>query len=352
MAGNDSDEQNEYADRVPRILLAHGGGGKKMNRLLDEVFLPAFDNDVLASRHDGAVFPLCDDGRRGALTTDSYVVTPLFFPGGNLGDLAVHGTVNDLAVCGAEPQFLSAGFLLEEGFPTHKLEEIVQTMKTRAEDTGVKVVTGDTKVVDREEGEPEMMINTTGFGVLDHDQELKPSCIRPGDRILINGDIGAHGMTILAEREGIEMDTPIESDTMPVHRLIQDLIRNGIDIHCARDLTRGGLATAAIELAEASGTGITLRESVLPVTDPVKSACEMLGMDPEHVACEGRCMVIVPEPQAQDVLALMEDHDQAPEPVELGEVVAEHEGSVVMEGPIGGSRFLNMPGGEQLPRIC
>ncbi len=345
---NDSDS---FVERVPQILMAHGGGGKKMNELIDELFLPAFGNPSLNKRHDGAVLDRNHENGQPVLTTDSYVVTPLFFPGGNIGDLAVHGTVNDLAMCGATPEYLSAGFILQEGFPTELLGTIVESMKKRAEETGVELVTGDTKVVEARDSEG-VYINTTGVGRVREGVELDPDRIVPGDVILVNGDIGKHGMTIMARREGLNLETEIRSDTMPVHTVIEDLLRADIPVHCARDLTRGGLASASIELAETGQRQFTIHEREVPVSEAVRGACELLGMDPEHVACEGRCIVFVPRDEADRALDVMNENPQAPEPAIIGAVSDERPGTVVMEGPIGGSRFLEMPGGEQLPRIC
>jgi hydrogenase expression/formation protein HypE len=324
------------------ILLAHGGGGKLTNQLLEEIFLPAFGNAALEARHDGAVLNV--NGARLAFTTDSYVVRPLFFPGGNIGDLAVNGTVNDLAMCGARPLYLSAGFILEEGLPLETLRWVVESMRIAAGNAGVTLVTGDTKVVDRGNCDG-VFINTSGIGLVE--REVSPSMVEAGDLLIVNGDLGAHGIAILSVREGLEFEGPIESDTAPLWPQISALFQAGIDVHCLRDLTRGGLSSALNEIAGARGLAMRVEESEVPVREPVRGACEMLGLDPMYVANEGRFVTFVPAAQAGAALSAL-----GPDSRIIGEVTEGKAGTVVLRSRIGGSRVLDMMSGEQLPRIC
>ena len=281
---------------VPRpanefIVLAHGGGGKLTNQLIEGVFLPAFGCPPLEARHDGAVVSM--SGARLAFTTDSYVVRPLVFPGGTIGDLAVNGTVNDLAMCGARPLYLSAGFILEEGLPMEMLRTIVASMRIAAERARVQLVTGDTKVVDKGKGDG-VFINTAGIGAVETPLEIGPAAVRAGDAIIVSGDLGAHGVAILSVREGLEFEAPIESDTAPLWEPVEALLKAGIEVHCLRDLTRGGLASAVNEIATSAHLGIRIKESAVPVREPVRGACEILGLDPLYVANEGRFVVFAP----------------------------------------------------------
>ena len=263
--------------QYPQVLLAHGGGGTLTHQLIEKMFLPAFGNPLLGARHDGAVFDA--PGHRMAFTTDSYVVRPLFFPGGDIGALAVNGTVNDLAMCGARPLYLSAGFIIEEGLPMDTLWRVVQSMKRAADDAGVQLVTGDTKVVDRGKGDG-IFINTSGIGAVRPGPAIVPSSVRAGDRILLSGDIGRHGIAIMAVREGLEFETTITSDCAPLAGIVAALLDAGIDIHCMRDLTRGGLASTLVEIAEATALQCEIEEVSVPVREEVRAACEILGFDP------------------------------------------------------------------------
>src|SRR3954470_1777581 len=289
---------NEY----PTIQMAHGGGGRLMHKLIEDFFVPAFQNPLLLDRHDGAVFDV--GTARMAFTTDSYVVKPLFFPGGDIGSLAVTGTVNDLATCGARPLYLSAGFILEEGMETEKLWRIVQSMKRAADEAGVYLVTGDTKVVDRGKGD-EIFINTAGVGVIEHELVIHPKAVQTGDAVILSGDIGRHGIAIMAAREGLEFETEITSDCAPLSPVVQNLLGEGIDIHCMRDLTRGGLASALIEISEVCDHQILIEEASIQVREDVRGACEILGFDPMYLANEGRFVLFVPEAQAERAIQIM-----------------------------------------------
>jgi len=333
----------------PTILLAHGGGGKLMHQLIEKMFMPTFGNPLLDTRHDGAVVTL--NGVRLAFTTDSYVVRPLFFPGGDIGSLAVNGTVNDLAMCGARPLYLSVGFILEEGLPMETLWRVVQSMRRAAEAAHVQLVTGDTKVVDKGKGDG-IFINTAGIGVIEHDLVIAPTSVRPGDVVLLNGDIGRHGIAIMAVREGLAFESEIESDSAPLADLVLTLLQAGIEIHCLRDLTRGGLASAVVEIAEAAGVEIALDEAAIPVREDVQGACEILGFDPLYVANEGRFIAFVPPHDAERSLALMRSHPLGAQANVIGQVRANTSGRVVMRSKIGATRIVDMLSGEQLPRIC
>jgi hydrogenase expression/formation protein HypE len=328
--------------------MAHGGGGKLMHDLIENMFVPAFENPLLGERHDGAVFNV--GNARLAFTTDSYVVNPLFFPGGDIGTLAINGTVNDLAMCGARPLYLSAGFILEEGMETEKLWQIVQSMRRSAAEAGVSLVTGDTKVVDRGKGD-EIFINTAGVGVIEHDMVIGPRQVQPGDAVILSGDIGRHGIAIMAAREGLEFETAIESDCAPLASLVQELITDGVNIHCMRDLTRGGLASALVEITEASGREIKIVEDKIAVREDVKGACEILGFDPMYLANEGRFVLFVPESDAAHAIEIMNAHEQGVGAARIGEVTNGSSG-VILKSLIGASRIVDMFTGEQLPRIC
>ena len=273
------------------ILLAHGGGGKLMHQLIDKIFKAAFENPALETEHDGAVIRL--DSDKLAFTTDSYVVNPLFFPGGDIGSLAINGTINDLAMCGARPLYISVGFIIEEGFPIDKLWRIVLSMRAAADNTGVKIVTGDTKVIDKGKGDG-VFINTAGIGSIEHGLSIKPSSVKPGDMIILSGDIGRHGIAVMSQREGLTFETTIGSDCAPLAEPVMKLLRSNVEIHCLRDLTRGGLATALVEIANASGLSIEIEEKTISVLEEVQGACEILGLDPLYIANEGRFIAIVP----------------------------------------------------------
>ncbi len=348
------DESPEFYCPVPieqytNVLLAHGGGGTLTHQLIESLFLPLFDNPMLASRHDGAVFDC--GARKLAFTTDSYVVRPIFFPGGDIGTLAVNGTVNDLAMCGAQPLYLSAGFILEEGLPMDSLRRVVASMSRTAREAGVQLVTGDTKVVDRGKGDG-IYINTAGIGIVQADRPIVATSVRPGDVVLLSGDIGRHGIAIMAVREGLAFETAIESDCASVAGLVQAMIEAGIEIHCLRDLTRGGLASALVEIAEAARMHVRIHQTAIPVREDVQGACEILGFDPLYVANEGRFLAFVPARDAERALALLRSHELGAGACLIGSVGGEPAGMVTMRSSIGAERIVDMLSGEQLPRIC
>jgi hydrogenase expression/formation protein HypE len=332
-----------------RVLMAHGGGGRLMQNLLEQVFLPAFANPWLDRKHDGAV--LETGGGRLAFTTDSYVVSPIFFPGGNIGDLAIDGTVNDLAMCGARPLYLSAGFILEEGLPVADLQRIVQTMRLAAQAAGVQLVTGDTKVVDRGKGDG-LFVTTAGLGLIEHDLVIEPASVRPGDVILLSGDIARHGLAIMSVRENLQFESAIESDCAPLAEPVLALLAAGVEVHCLRDLTRGGLASALIEIAQGSGTHLRLRETDIAVREDVQGACEILGLDPLYVANEGRFVALIPAAQADQALAILRQHSVSHQAALIGQVEAGPSGLLTLTTSVGTSRVVDLLSGEQLPRIC
>lgn len=333
----------------PHVLMAHGGGGKLMHQLLENVFGKAFSNPILDSRHDSAQFNV-PPGKL-AMTTDSYVVRPLFFPGGDIGSMAVHGTVNDLAMSGARPLYLSCGFIIEEGLLMETLWRVVCSMRAAAQRCGVQIVTGDTKVVDKGKGDG-LFINTTGLGVIEHSLDITPQSVQPGDAVIVSGDLGRHGMAIMAVREGLQFESTIESDSAPVRDSVRALIKAGIEVHCLRDLTRGGLASALNEIAEAAGVRIAVEEKLIPVREDVHAACEMLGLDPLHVANEGRFVAFIAEKDAGRALDLMRKHEVSSGSSIIGKVTDRTSPLVVLKSAIGAIRILDMPSGEQLPRIC
>lgn len=333
----------------PNVTLAHGGGGKLMHQLLEKMILPAFDSPVAETRHDGAMFEI--GGSRLAFTTDSYVVKPLFFPGGDIGSLAINGTVNDLAMCGARPLYLSCGLILEEGLPMDTLWQVVQSLKRNAQIAGVQLVTGDTKVVDKGKGDG-IFINTAGIGVIDHGIRIGPKQVRAGDAIILSGDIGRHGIAIMATREGLEFESAIESDCAPVYSAVRRLFDGGVAVRCLRDLTRGGLGTTLIEIAETSGYQIQVEESKIAVRQDVAGACELLGFDPLYLANEGRFIAIVGADHAEDALRLLRSDDAARDAAIIGHITDEHRGRVLLKNRLGTTRIVDMLSGEQLPRIC
>jgi hydrogenase expression/formation protein HypE len=333
----------------PQVLMAHGGGGRLMQQLIDSVFVATFANPPLAARHDGAVLEV--GGTRLAFTTDSYVVQPLFFPGGDIGSLAVNGTINDLAMCGARPAYLSAGFILEEGLSMETLWRVVQSMQRSAEAAGVQLVTGDTKVVEHGKGDG-MFINTAGVGIIEHDLRITPGSVQPGDAVLLSGDIGRHGMAIMAVREGLAFDSVIDSDCAALHGLVQALLEAGITVHCLRDLTRGGLASALVEIAQAIGVRIDIDERAIPVREDVRGACEILGLEPLYVANEGRLVAFVPAAEADRALTIMQAHPLGAAACRIGQVEANGAALVTMRSQIGTRRVVDLLSGEQLPRIC
>ena len=335
--------------RYPHVLLAHGGGGSLMRDLLEELVLPAFANPALNARHDGAVLHV--DGVRLAFTTDSYVVKPLFFPGGDIGSLAVNGTVNDLAMCGARPRWLSTGLILEEGLPMETLARIVSSMRAAADLAGVELVTGDTKVVDRGKGDG-AYVNTAGIGVLAHDRVVAPGRVRPGDAIVLSGDIGRHGVAIMAAREGLAFDTTIESDCAPLVRPVLALFDRGLDVRCLRDLTRGGLATALVEIARDSGLHVQIDERAIPIREEVRGACEILGFDPLYIANEGRFVAFIAPQDADAALTVLGGDPLTAGATIIGYVSDGPGRLVTMKSVIGATRIVDMLSGEQLPRIC
>ena len=335
--------------QYPQVLMAHGGGGTLMHQLIGKMFLTAFNNPLLVTQHDSAVAEWA--GKKLAFTTDSYVVRPIFFPGGDIGSMAVHGTVNDLAMSGARPLYLSSAFILEEGLPMEMLWRVVCSMRDAAQRCGVQIITGDTKVVDKGKGDG-LFINTAGIGVIEHEQKIAPQNVRPGDGVLVSGDLGRHGMAIMAVREGLEFESQIESDSAPVHEVVLELIKTGVEIHCLRDLTRGGLASALNEIAVAAGVKIAIEEKAVPVREDIHAACEMLGLDPLLVACEGRLAAVVAVKDAERALQIMRGHSSGAAAAIIGQVTESSTPLVTLKSAIGANRILDMPSGEQLPRIC
>jgi hydrogenase expression/formation protein HypE len=331
------------------VTLAHGGGGRVMHTLLERVVLPAFGHQPLPTRHDGAV--LAPSPGRLAFTTDSYVVRPLFFPGGDIGTLAVTGTINDLAMCGARPLALSVAFILEEGLPLATLERVVASMAETAKAAGVDIVTGDTKVVDRGKGDG-IYVNTAGIGVVEHDRVISPASVQPGDAVLLSGDVGRHGVAILAVREGLQFASTIATDCAPLAAPVLALLAADIEVHCLRDLTRGGLGTSLVEIAESSRRHVAVDECAIAVEEPVAGACELLGLDPIFLANEGRFVAFVPDAQAERALAVLRSHAVSAHAARIGTVAAAPAGLVTLKSRIGARRILDMPSGELLPRIC
>ena len=370
-----------------RIVLAHGGGGRLTHQLIEKIFMPAFANDALEQRHDGAVLSV--SGSRLAFTTDSFVVRPLIFPGGNIGDLAINGTVNDLAMCGARPLYLSAGFILEEGLEMETLRVVVNSMQQAAAKANVKLVTGDTKVVDKGKGDG-IFINTSGIGVIEEfpglatsarpgaptvtgereknsgvpdvspilrdvgtrQPAIGPASVQPGDVVIVSGDLGRHGIATLSVREGLEFESPILTDCANVWPAVEALLNAGIEIHCLRDLTRGGVATTLNEIASDRNVCIKLEESLIPVEETVQSACEILGLDPLYVANEGRFAVFVPAEQSDIALNVLKKVEVSEASVRVGSVEESPGRTVILQSRIGGNRVVDMLSGEQLPRIC
>lgn len=334
------------------VQLAHGGGGRLMRTLIEGTFRPAFargDGPGLAPAHDSTVVEL--GGARLAFTTDSFVVSPVFFPGGDIGKLAVYGTVNDLAMAGAVPACLSAAFILEEGFPMDDLRRVVASMRAAADAVGVAIVTGDTKVVDRGKADG-IYVNTSGIGLVPAGLDVAPGRVEPGDAVLVSGDLGRHGIAIMSVREGLEFEGALASDCGSLAGLAQALGSLGGDLHCLRDLTRGGLAAALNEIAQDARVGIELDEAAIPVAPSVAGACELLGLDPLYVANEGRLVAFVAASAAPQALAILQRHPQACGPVAIGRVVDRHAGVVEMRTVLGSGRVVDLLSGEQMPRIC
>jgi hydrogenase expression/formation protein HypE len=335
---------------TPSVVMGHGGGGAMSGELVDHLFLPAYGAAAAAELGDSAVLTV-GDGTRLAFSTDSYVVRPMFFPGGSIGDLAVNGTVNDLAMSGASPLFLSTAYILQEGTALAGLDRIARAVGAAARAAGVRLVTGDTKVVDNASGDG-VYINTSGIGVIPDGVDIGPRRARPGDAVLVSGDIGAHGVAVLSCREGLEFGTAVESDTAALHGLVADMIATSSDLHVLRDPTRGGVSASLNEIARASDVGIELVERELPVPEPVLDACSLLGLDPLQVANEGKLVAIVPAESAEEVLQAMRAHPLGRSACRIGTCVAEHPGMVVARTGLGGTRVVSLPIGEQLPRIC
>ncbi len=331
------------------VQMAHGGGGRVMRNLLESLLLPAFANPALEARHDAALLEL--GGARLAFTTDSFVVTPRSFPGGDIGELAVYGTVNDLACGGALPRFLSCALILEEGLPLAELANLVTSMQQAATRCGVTIVTGDTKVVDRGRGDG-LYINTTGLGLVPEGRVLGPRQVRPGDAILVSGDLGRHGVAVLSVREGLAFETPILSDCAPIHHLAEALWTAGISVHCLRDPTRGGLGAVLNEIGLDGGLSLEVREQDIPVVPAVAAACELLGLDPLQVACEGRLVAFVPGTQAEAALAALRQLPEGRGAAIIGRVLDAGTVPVTLRTRLGTERILDLPSGEQLPRIC
>lgn len=332
-----------------RVMIGHGSGGRMSLELLSRVILPPLDNSVLSRLDDQAMVTV--KGAHLAFTTDSYVVKPLFFPGGDIGSLAVFGTVNDLAMGGAQPLWLSLALILEEGFPLKSLQRIMASIEQAAGISGVTVVTGDTKVVERGKGDG-LFLNTSGIGIAPSDVKLSANQARPGDRIILSGSVGDHGIAILAQREGLEFESVIESDSAPLHSLVAAMLGTASRLRCMRDPTRGGISSALNEIAKRSGVGVELEEGAIPIKEDVRAACELLGLDPLYVASEGKLLAIVAPEDAGALVTAMRNHPLGRETVIIGEVTEDHPSMVTIRTRLGTSRIVDMLSGEQLPRIC
>jgi hydrogenase expression/formation protein HypE len=335
--------------RHDTVQLAHGAGGKLSAELIDKVFLPCFGNETLNKMEDQAVLPQLEG--RPVMTTDSFVVSPIFFPGGNIGELAVNGTVNDVAMAGAKPLYLTVGFIIEEGLPIETLHKIALSMRRAADKAGVTIIAGDTKVVNNGSCD-QLFINTTGLGELPATVNISAANVQPGDKIIVSGTIADHGMAVMTVRERLSFQSEITSDTVALNDLVATMLAVSTDIHAMRDPTRGGVATTLNELAKSSNVGIKIYETHLPIRDNVRGACEILGIDPLHVANEGKLIAVVPADKAEAYLAAMRNHANGKESVIIGEAVADNPGLLTMVTPLGVERIIDMPLGEQLPRIC
>lgn len=331
------------------ILLSHGGGGKHSNDLIEKTIFPFFSNKYLNEKHDGAIFEI--DKTRFAFTTDSYVVQPLFFPGGDIGKLAINGTVNDLAMCGAKPLFISLAFIIEEGFAIEDLERILTSLSAAAKEADVQIVTGDTKVVQKGKGD-KIFINTSGIGKVYDDADISPKNCKPGDAIILSGTIGEHGLAALSARENLDFETTIQSDCAPLNKMVEEIFSVSKKIKAMRDPTRGGLASALNELAASSNCGIEIVQSKIPVTEPVKNYCEILGFDPLYIANEGKMIAVVPEEDSEKILTIVKRNKFGKDAAIIGKFTATHAGVVVLQTEFGTSRVVDMITGEQLPRIC
>ncbi len=335
--------------KTDHILLDHGGGGKISHSLITETMLPIFDNTIISRLDDGAIFKI--EEKQFALSTDTYVVDPIFFPGGNIGDLAVNGTVNDLAMCGAVPLYLSVGLIIEEGFPMTDLEIILNRMRIATKKAEVKVVTGDTKVVPKGAVD-KIFINSSGIGLIPEHVNISGHNARPGDKVLLSGSIADHGITVLTQREGMDFDSPIVSDTAPLNHMVKRMLLACEDIHVLRDPTRGGVGTALNEIAISSKVGIRIYENKIPVKDEVSGICELLGFDPLYIANEGKLLAFIESDSADEVLKTMRKDEFGKDACIIGEVISGNPGNVFMQTRIGGTRIVDMLTGEQLPRIC
>ncbi len=334
--------------KTDKILLDHGSGGKVSHSLIADILVPMFDNPVLSQLNDGAILDV--NGEKLAFSTDSYVVDPVFFPGGNIGDLAVNGTVNDIAMCGATPLYLSTGLIIEEGFSMAELEKILRSMRVAADKAEVSIVAGDTKVVPKGAAD-KIFINTSGIGLIPGHVEITGSNAHPGDKIILSGTVADHGITILIQRENMSFDSSLVSDTAPLNHMVKNMLSSG-EIHVLRDPTRGGVGTALNEIAEKSCVGIKISEEKIPVKNEVAGVCELLGFDPLYVANEGKLLAFVKADHAEKVLAAVRENELGKDACIIGEVVSEHPGRVIMQTRIGGTRIVDMLTGEQLPRIC
>lgn len=333
----------------PHITMAHGGGGSLSKKLIDELIAPVFANPILSEKNDAAHFPA--PGNTLAFTTDSHIVSPIFFPGGDIGHLSICGTVNDLAMCGSQPLYLSVGFILEEGFPTEDLWTILKSMKRSADEAKTLIVTGDTKVVEKGKGDG-IYINTSGVGLISVDPAPSPSQVQAGDSVILSGDIGRHGISIMAAREGLELETKIESDCALLNGAVQHLLESGVRIHCMRDLTRGGLASALLEILETASLSAEIDETKVPVSTPVRGVCEILGLDPFHTANEGRFIAIVPETEQEKAVHALNELPIGHGACSIGRIADGEAGLVTLRTSIGTRRVLTMLSGNQLPRIC
>jgi len=331
-----------------RILLAHGSGGKLSHDLIEKSFVSTLGNPILNKLDDSAVFELCG---RLAFTTDSYTVSPIFFPGGDIGKLAVCGTVNDVAMSGATPLYLSLSFIIEEGLPTNELEKIVNSICQAADEAKVQIITGDTKVVNQGTAD-KLFINTSGVGIVPPGVDISGANAQPGDKVILSGKLGEHGIAVLSQREGLELNVPVKSDCAPLNRLVAEMLAVSANLHCLRDPTRGGLATTLNDFAHQSNVGIRIDEGSLPINEAVQAACELLGFDPLYVANEGKLVAVVAPADADKILAKMRQNQYGTEANIIGEVVEEHPGRVIMKTHLGSSRIVDMPVGELLPRIC
>ncbi len=331
------------------IEMNHGSGGRASSQLIEELFIPHFDNDFLRQGNDATAFDI--PAGRMVITTDAHVVSPLFFPGGDIGSLSVHGTINDIAMSGAQPLYLSASMIIEEGFPLADLEKIVISMASASRQANVPIITGDTKVVERGKGDG-VFINTTGIGIVPDSVDISGDLAQPGDLILLSGFIGDHGIAILSSREGLEFSTTIKSDSAALHELVLKMVQTVPDIHCLRDPTRGGLATTLNELAKQSKVGIQINETAIPLRDETQGACELLGLDPLYIANEGKLVCICPKESAENLLNIMQQHPLGKDTAIIGQVIEDRQQLVVMKTAFGGQRVVDWLTGEQLPRIC